>query len=81
MLFCHCTSSVRKFAVKYHLKSSLNLIGAQIILSSSSDYSSNEACATVGDGGNVDQPVVDTCGGSEGQFLTVVHANDYITIC
>eukprot|EP01045_Picozoa_sp_COSAG04_P012722 COSAG04_NODE_868_length_9754_cov_10.610254_6_plen_1356_part_00 len=51
--------------------------GAQVIISDTSDYSSGTVC------GNVVTAEVDVvqCGNGQGRFVTVVHANDYITIC
>jgi hypothetical protein len=57
------------------------LVGARIMISDTNDYTSGSDCYASTAGGNTDQPEVGTCEGAVGQFLTVVHANDYITIC
>ena len=58
------------------------LVGAHIWLSAGADYTSDAIeCAASTDGGNTDQPETGTCGGARGQFVTVQHSSDYITIC
>merc|ERR1719198_987094 len=58
------------------------LIAANIWVSTGADYAaSGIACSASTDGGNTAQPEVGTCGGAMGQFITVAHAGDFITIC
>lgn len=51
--------------------------GAVVTVSATADYSTGTAC------GEVDVASVSTvdCSGTEGQFVTVSHANQFITIC
>jgi len=51
--------------------------GAQVIISDTSDYAGGTVCGRVATS-TVD--VVD-CGNGQGRYVTVLHANDYITIC
>jgi hypothetical protein len=51
--------------------------GAVVTVSGTADYSSGTTCGTV----DVAAVSVVDCGGAEGQFVTVSHANQYITIC
>jgi len=57
------------------------LVGANIMLSQTTDYTTGVACAASTSGGNVAQPETGDCGGAVGMFVTVQHSNDYITIC
>ena len=57
------------------------LVGARIMLSSTSDYDSGVQCYASTSGGNTAQPEVGSCNGAVGQFITVAHQNDHITIC
>ena len=57
------------------------LVGADITLSRTSDYSMGIACWASTDGGNVAQPETGSCGGAIGNFITVSHSGRYITIC
>ena len=57
------------------------LIAANIWISATTDYSQGIICSASTSGGNVAQPETGTCGGATGQFITVQHSGDYITIC
>ena len=58
------------------------LIAANIIISPTADYTANGiTCSASTAGGNTAQPETGTCGGAQGQFVTVQHSGDYITIC
>jgi hypothetical protein len=57
------------------------LVGAKIMLSSTDDYTTGVECLTITVGGSVQQPGIGSCDGAIGQFITVVHQNDFITIC
>ena len=56
------------------------LVGANIIVSQSANYNWGTTCPASTDGGNTDQPEVGNCFGSVGNFITVQHSGDYITI-
>jgi len=51
--------------------------GAVVTVSATADYSAGTACGAV----DVATVSVVDCGGVEGQFVTVSHANQFITIC
>jgi len=58
------------------------LIGANIIVSDTEDYTDGGVmCSASIYGGNEAQPEIGNCYGAVGQFITVQHSNDYITIC
>ena len=57
------------------------LIGANVTVSATADYTTGTVCQVATDGGNVAQPETGTCGGAPGQFITVSYTGDYITIC
>jgi hypothetical protein len=57
------------------------LLGAKIMISDTTDFTSGVECNASIQGGSVAQPEAVSCHDTTGRYLTVAHSNDYITIC